>query len=141
MSHRLRWKGSCDGYEIASTIPSETPTNKFKSRPAASKKLMSSVAKSRAISRIRLGTNSTAVVKAGPPAIPEKPGINTTGFRSSEQRSYSDEWSSFSVNFLGGGLGDTQLWTIILREPYGDMPPSQSAHYARPRMWSLKRPH
>ncbi|KIL86072.1 hypothetical protein FAVG1_10466 [Fusarium avenaceum] len=106
---------SCDGY-IDASAHSETATTEPRPRPAASK------AKPRAASRIKVTTGSTAVVSTRIQTIPEEPPINTICFTSSEQRSYFDEWSTLSVSFLSGGLGDSRLWTttmpqLTLQEP------------------------
>ncbi|KAL6917429.1 hypothetical protein FSST1_008924 [Fusarium sambucinum] len=119
----LKWRGSCDGYADASAPPSEATATEQRPRPATSRSKPStnSSAKSRAAPKIKVSTGSTAVT-ARVPTIPEEPSINTICFTSSEQRSYFDEWSSLSVTFLSGGLGDSRLWTttmpqLTLQEP------------------------
>ncbi|KAM0482076.1 hypothetical protein ACHAP7_004302 [Fusarium lateritium] len=119
----LKWKGSCDGY-VDAPVPSETATTEPRPRPAASKakSAANSATKSRTASRIKVATGSTAVVSTRIPTIPEEPPINTICFTSSEQRSYFDEWSTLSVSFLSGGLGNSRLWTttmpqLTLQEP------------------------
>ncbi|QPC58858.1 hypothetical protein HYE67_001089 [Fusarium culmorum] len=118
----MKWRGSCDGYADASA-PSEATAAEQRPRPAASRSKSSanSSAKSRAAPKIKVSTGSTAVTTRVP-TIPEEPSINTICFTSSEQRSYFDEWSSLSVTFLSGGLGDSRLWTttmpqLTLQEP------------------------
>ncbi|RBR21911.1 hypothetical protein FVER53590_13117 [Fusarium verticillioides] len=119
----LKWRGSCDGYGDAAATPAESATEpRPRSTASRSKATANSATKSRATSKIKITTGSTAVVKARPPTIPEEPAINTICFTSSEQRSYFDEWSALSVGFLSGGLGDSRLWTttmpqLTLQEP------------------------
>ncbi|KAG4271332.1 hypothetical protein FPRO04_11094 [Fusarium proliferatum] len=119
----LKWRGSCDGYGDAAATPAESATEpRPRSTASRSKATANSATKSRATSKIKVTTGSTAVVKARPPTIPEEPAINTICFTSSEQRSYFDEWSALSVGFLSGGLGDSRLWTttmpqLTLQEP------------------------
>ncbi|KAG5747535.1 hypothetical protein H9Q70_009786 [Fusarium xylarioides] len=119
----LKWRGSCDGYGDAAATPAECTTEpRPRSTASRSKATANSATKSRATSKIKVTTGSTAVVKARPPTIPEEPAINTICFTSSEQRSYFDEWSALSVGFLSGGLGDSRLWTttmpqLTLQEP------------------------
>ncbi|KAJ4253291.1 hypothetical protein NW762_010446 [Fusarium torreyae] len=120
----LKWRGSCDGYAEVSVPPSETPSTEARPRPAGSrsKSTTNSSAKSRTASKIKISTGSTAVVSTRTPTIPEEPSINAICFTSSEQRSYFDEWSTLSLGFLSGGLGDSRLWTttmpqLTLQEP------------------------
>ncbi|KAF5024179.1 hypothetical protein F66182_3751 [Fusarium sp. NRRL 66182] len=114
-------RGSCDGYSEASAPPSESNSAEARpSRSAASKS--KPAAKSRTASKVKVTTGATAIVSRRPPAIPEEPAINTIRFTSSEQRAYFDEWSALSIDFLSGGLGDSQLWTttmpqLTLQEP------------------------
>ncbi|KAF4991552.1 hypothetical protein FGRMN_7755 [Fusarium graminum] len=94
----------------------------FSQATSKSKSASNPTGKSRAASRIKVSTGSTAVVSTRTPTIPEEPHINTICFTSSEQRSYFDEWSTLSVSFLSGSLGDSRLWTttmpqLTLQEP------------------------
>lgn len=100
----MKWRGYCDGYSESSDgqpSRSETPAKPTPNKANSSAKLIHTK-------------------KA--PLILEEPAINTICFTSSEQRSYFDEWSSLSVQFLSGGLGQSRLWTttmpqLTLQEP------------------------
>ncbi|KAG7402783.1 putative transcriptional regulatory protein [Fusarium oxysporum f. sp. raphani] len=87
----LKWKGSCHGYGDASATSPETAPNESKPRHAGSKKATaSSATKSRATSKIKVSTGSTAVVKARPSTIPEEPPINPICFTSTIRHHLKD---------------------------------------------------
>ncbi|KPM34494.1 hypothetical protein AK830_g12080 [Neonectria ditissima] len=102
----MKWRGYCDGYTESSSADgpsrSETPaTATSKNKPNSSAKLIHTK-------------------KA--PLLIEEPTVNTICFTNSEQRAYFDEWSTLSVQFLSGGLGQSRLWTttmpqLTLQEP------------------------
>ncbi|KAH6884092.1 hypothetical protein B0T10DRAFT_133941 [Thelonectria olida] len=111
----MKWRGYCDGYADA------TPSSSSSSRPGPSSKPSSSANKANSSAKL-IHTKKA-------PLMIEEPPVNTICFANAEQRSYFDEWSKLSINFLSGGLGDSRLWTttmpqVTLQEPtlrYGAM--------------------
>ncbi|KAF7536454.1 hypothetical protein G7Z17_g13049 [Cylindrodendrum hubeiense] len=100
----MKWRGYCDGYtESSDSQPSrsETPAKSTPNKANSSAKL--------------IHTKKASLML-------EEPALNTICFTNSEQRAYFDEWSSLSVQFLSGGLGQSRLWTttmpqLTLQEP------------------------
>ncbi|KAI5455949.1 hypothetical protein BGZ63DRAFT_97375 [Mariannaea sp. PMI_226] len=92
----MKWRGYCDGYvdAMSSSSHSKTPPS-----PASIHKANSS---------------AKLIHTKKAPLILEEPSVNTNYFANAEQRSYFDEWSKLSINFLSGGLGDTRLWTVTM---------------------------
>ncbi|KAM0424995.1 hypothetical protein ACHAPT_009796 [Fusarium lateritium] len=143
----MKWRGYCDGYTENPTAPSSStsptttsaPSEALSSRPTtaatsrssstlnssstlSSSTSIGSSSKSISTSKIKVTTGSTAVVRARTPPILEEPSVNTVCFANSDQRAYFDEWSTLTVNFLSGGLGNSRLWTttmpqLTLQEP------------------------
>ncbi|KAH7136690.1 hypothetical protein B0J13DRAFT_79770 [Dactylonectria estremocensis] len=101
----MKWRGYCDGYsESSDGRPSRVET------PA------------RSTPPIKANSSAKLIHTKKAPLILEEPAINTICFTNSEQRAYFDEWSSLSVHFLSGGLGQSRLWTttmpqLTLQEP------------------------
>ncbi|PNY23388.1 Uncharacterized protein TCAP_06665 [Tolypocladium capitatum] len=85
----LKWRGYCDSY----ADQSESQPTTIASPSNANTKL--------------LHTRKT-------PLILTEPAFNSIRFASGDQRAYFDEWSALSVTFLGGGLGQTCLWTATM---------------------------
>lgn len=101
----MKWRGYCDGY------PESTPSSSS-SKPASSKPRPSN----------NPPPSAKLIHTKKAPLILQEPDVNTVRFANAEQRSYFDEWSKLSINFLSGGLGDAKLWTttmpqVTLQEP------------------------